>query len=57
MTNADKIRALPNETLATVLRCCCIGSECLYCPIFDLCNTEFRTEDDWSDWLQQEAEE
>lgn len=56
-TNADKIRALPNETLAAIIRGCCRGCDCLSCPVEQLCNETFRTTDDWFDWLESEAEE
>ena len=57
MTNADKIRALPDETLAAILRKCCWGRMVCFCfPLQELC-TNFRTEIDWLDWLESEAEE
>ena len=56
-TNADKIRALPNEVLAQIIRQCCCGSNCIDCPVEQLCNGTFRTTDDWFDWLESEAEE
>lgn len=56
-TNADKIRALPNEVLAQIIRMCCGGCTCIDCPVEQLCNGTFRTTDDWLDWLGSEAEE
>lgn len=56
-TNADRIRALPTETLAAIIRGCCGGSTCIDCPVEQLCNGTFRTTDDWRDWLESEAEE
>lgn len=32
-TNADKIRALPTETLAAIIRGCCRGCDCFNCPL------------------------
>ena len=32
-TNADKIRALPNEVLAAIIRGCCRGCDCFSCPL------------------------
>ena len=57
MTNADKIRALPNETLAEIMWNVCVSSSCGDCPIEKLCNGIFHTEGDWFDWLESEAEE
>lgn len=57
MTNGDRIRALPNEVLAQIIRRCCISSSCMVCPVRKLCNCTFRTEGDWYDWLESEAEE
>lgn len=56
MTNGDKIRALPNEVLAQIIRRCCIGSSCVVCPIERLCDYTFRIEGGWFDWLESEAE-
>lgn len=56
MTNGDRIRALPNETLAEIIRGCCGGCDCFSCPVEQLCNETFRTTDDWFDWLGSEAE-
>lgn len=56
-TNADRIRELPNEILAQIIRQCCCGSTCFDCPVEQLCNETFRTTDDWFDWLGSEAEE
>lgn len=56
-TNADKIRALPDEVLAQIIRRCCYGSTCFECPVEQLCNGTFRTTDDCFDWLESEAEE
>lgn len=57
MTNGDRIRELPNEVLAKIIRQCCCGSTCFECPVEQLCYGTFRTEDDWLDWLESEAEE
>ena len=57
MTNADKIRALPNEVLAQIIRRCCISSSCVVCPVKKLCNYTFRPEGALYDWLESEAEE
>lgn len=57
MKNADRIRELPDEVLAQVIRRCCIGSSCVVCPVEQLCNYTFRTEGEWFDWLESEAEE
>ena len=55
-TNADKIRALPDETLADILHKCCISSGCEDCPLANFCG-EYRTSGDWFDWLESGAEE
>lgn len=57
MTNGDRIRELPNEVLAQIIRQCCYGSNCIDCPMEQPCNGVFRTTDDWFDWLESEAEE
>lgn len=57
MTNGDRIREMPNEVLAQIIRQCCCGSTCFDCPVEQLCNGTFRTTDDWFDWLESEAEE
>lgn len=57
MTNADKIRALPNEELADILYSVCVGSFCDDCPLAQLCNGIFRMAANWFDWLESEAEE
>lgn len=57
MTNSDRIRALPNEVLAKIIRRCCISSSCVICPVKKLCNYTFRSERGWYDWLEREAEE
>lgn len=56
MTNGNKIRALPDEALAYILRRCCIGSGCEDCPLTKFC-VEFRGYADWLTWLESEAEE
>lgn len=56
MANSDKIRALPNEVLAAIIRGCCRGCDCFSCPLERFCNGVFRTETDWFDWLESEAE-
>lgn len=56
-TNADRIREMPNEVLAQIIRQCCCGSTCFDCPVEQLCNGTFRTTDDWFDWLGSEAED
>lgn len=56
MTNADKIRALPDETMADILHKCCISSGCEDCPLANFCG-EYRTSGDWFDWLESGAEE
>lgn len=57
MTNGDRIRELPSETLAAIIRGCCRGCDCFSCPLERFCNEVFRTETDWFDWLESEAEE
>lgn len=32
-TNADRIRALPNEVLAAIIRGCCRGCDCFSSPV------------------------
>lgn len=58
-TNADRIRALPNEVLAEILRGCCRGFACYSCPLKRFCNEvlEQTETDDWLDWLESEEEE
>lgn len=56
-TNADRIRALPNEDLAGILYSVCVRSFCGSCPVAPFCDGDFRTTDDWRDWLGSEAEE
>lgn len=56
MTNADKIRALPNEDLAIILHKCCVASRCDDCTIAPCCGV-YRTAGGWFDWLESEAEE
>lgn len=56
-TNADKIRALPTETLAAIIRGCCRGCNCFSCPLERFCSEVFLTETDWFDWLESEAED
>jgi len=59
-TNADRIRELPNEVLAQILRICCISYRicpgCKECVLERFCDV-FRTSGDWLDWLESEAEE
>ena len=57
MTNAEKIRALPNGDLAYILYRVCVGSSCGDCPIAPFCDGIFRVGGDWLDWLGSEAEE
>ena len=56
-TNGDKIRALPDEVLAQIIRRCCLSSSCVVCPVKKLCNYTYRTDGGWLDWLGSEAEE
>lgn len=56
MTNADRIRALPNEVLAQILNRYCISFGCKGCVLKKFCDV-FRTSGDWLDWLGSEAEE
>jgi len=55
-TNADRIRALPNEDLAGILYSVCVCYSCGNCPVAPFCDGDFRTTDDWFDWLESEAE-
>lgn len=56
MTNADRIREMPNEDLAGILYSVCVRSFCGSCPVAPFCDGDFRTTDDWLDWLESEAE-
>lgn len=55
-TNADRIREMPNEDLAGILYSVCVRSFCGSCPVAPFCDGDFRTTDDWLDWLESEAE-
>ena len=59
-TNADKIRALPNEELAQILLRCCIsykiGPGCKECVLERFCDV-FRASGDWLDWLRSPVED
>ena len=59
MTNGDRIRAMPNEVLAEILRGCCRGFTCYFCPLNRFCNEvlEQTETDDWLDWLKSPVEE
>lgn len=57
MTNADKIRALPDEIMAQILWSVCnCGIDCLSCPVAAHCGGTFRLMGDWEAWLESEAE-
>ena len=56
MTNADRIRAMTDEGLTTVM----YNHSCMLCPIVD-CDGRMEIGADacwhrWLDWLRQEAE-
>ena len=56
-TNADKIRAMIDEDLATVLRVFCIEiADCTDCPLYGFGCPRSNTFNDWIKWLQQPAE-
>lgn len=56
MTNAEKIRALPDEVLAYILYSVCVGSSCGDCPVAPFCNGIFRVVGDWLEWLRSPVE-
>lgn len=56
MTNADKIRGMPDKELADILTRCCRGSGCEDCPAENFCG-EYRNYEEWLVWLESEAEE
>lgn len=55
MTNADKIRALPNEVLAQILNRYCISFGCKGCVLKKFCDV-YRSSGDWLTWLEEESE-
>ena len=58
MTNADKVRVLPNSTIAYILSNACQGTiVCHFCPLEDFCGGTAMNVIDWFDWLESEAEE
>ena len=58
MTNRDKIRALPDETMAGIFADCCSTAEhCNECPFYYLDCPETEDPGAWENWLQQEAKE
>ena len=57
MTNADKIRTLPDETMAGIFAdFCSVAEHCNECPFYLDC-PETENPGAWEHWLQQEAEE
>lgn len=52
-TNADKIRAMTDEELASEMF---IGMECGACPCADKCGNGSHCKDTILEWLQQPAE-
>ena len=57
MTNADKIRALPDESLAGIFAdFCSVAEHCNECPFYLDC-PETENPGAWENWLQQEAKE
>ena len=57
MTNADRIRAMSDEELATLLsELCQNGENCYSCPLFDKSCGGINGLSGWLDWAKRPAE-
>jgi hypothetical protein len=58
VTNADRIRAMSDEELATLLSELCLnGENCYSCPLFGKSCGGINGLSGWLDWAKQPAEE
>ena len=56
-TNAEHIRGMADEELATAMSSWCKATEdCPHCPWYDIC-PESESVTDWLEWLQQPYKE
>ena len=57
-TNADRIRSLPDKTIAYIIENACAGAIfCRLCPLDDFCDGTMKSFLEWRTWLESEAEE
>ena len=57
-TNADRIRAMSDESVAAVLKTLCTAIiDCMGCPLYRFGCPRNNDLNDWIKWIQQPAEE